>query len=199
MLPAIEKDLIGEILYDQDYDWKFLSGNMRLERPTDEVFLVVTLDLYYLTHCRLSIIETGNEYYLISQAAIIQIEADQLDFFKRQYTHKLEYEATDMLTAIDFDYLFYNIEWFTPVTKEFVECLIDNLNQPNVGYPYKKPKDEILYLGISVRNNSYLKWTSDDPTFTSFTNLSNYLLNYSLQNIHTAYSIKPCSQLSKQI
>jgi hypothetical protein len=195
MFPTIETDLINPILYDEEYKWGFILKNKPLKRPTGEVLFTSCIDIHPGISSRVSLVENKNDMYLVAQLGVINIEEDeQHEINYKALVEYRERKKNQLLQTIDLDNPYYNTEWFFLLSKDFSKSFIKDLKAINIPiYPWGMPiNDRLMNRTIWIANGSnYMtyKWSVSNKAFYTISNLMNYLLNFSLQKVHSAYLI----------
>ena len=189
MLP-IDKDLVSEILFNKEFDWKFLIDNPVYDRTRSKEDVLLSSVLYNKNspESKISIVNGPENYYGIAQIHLSKLGRLWLVDYDKLLDYSKKYH-TDRLTAItDINNPFFNVEWCFKIEDDLWKTINEDLIKIEMPARLVGPQDYRKTLWVKHSSNHLLfDWHSADPRLFELENFMYSLLNIALEKISKAY------------
>jgi len=182
-----EKDLISEIITNREFRWDFAFKNKPIPRPFGETVFMVSQEVYPNTFSRISILKLREEINIIGQV--------QVKWYDGKYVLDLrgflDSKDNRIWGTIDLDSRFYNIEWHFRVPYSFWLSMIDKVKDLYIPvFPSGLSDNCVRTMWIKNFHDYHtFRLIGEDEKYNEIKDVMNYLLNYSLDKVDTAYWI----------
>lgn len=191
MLPAIEKDLIQEIIYNQDYDWSFVLENPVTVRPKGETLFVACLYPPEGRHSKIVILNNNGKYTIVVHIQLKSIKDQKLIRFENLLSYQRISIEKGIDQETDLENMYYNVSYSFQIDKSTwidIKDFLKNTSIPLLPYGLKEPYKRSVMILTSVGHIN-CKWNGSSPQIKPLNEFLDYLLNFSLQKVHSAYLI----------
>ncbi|MBO9699947.1 MAG: hypothetical protein J7604_07035 [Sporocytophaga sp.] len=187
------KDLIQEILLNEEFDWGFAFINSNTKRPSGEVLFMVSQDLRKHTSSRAFILKSREAFHILGQVQIDRNDGNYLIDFENLIEYQQTCNRNGILRSIDIDNPFYNVEWHFTIQRSLWFSIMNELKTMTIpvlptGLVYSGEVSRTMWVKKELDYLTF-KWTGDDEKFEKVTDIMNNILNIALKNINTAYWI----------